>query len=126
VPGASAEDSGEDADQDDDRGGEQSGAEHAAADPCFVLDVYSRRIVGWQFAAHMHIELVLDAREHSADVQLVVPSDAGSRYTSYDFTQELKDHRVLASIGSVGDAYDNATAESFVDTFESELIADRV
>ena len=48
------------------------------------------------------------------------------QYTSYDYTQVLDDHGVLASIGSVGDAYDNALAESFVDSFKTELIADRV
>jgi hypothetical protein len=48
------------------------------------------------------------------------------QYTSDDYTQELTDQRVLASIGSVGDAYDNALAESFVDTYKTELIADRV
>jgi len=53
-------------------------------------------------------------------------SDAGSQYTSIDYTQTLDDHGVLGSIGSVGDAYDNATAESFVDSFKTELIADRV
>ena len=50
----------------------------------------------------------------------------GSQYTSEDYTQVLDDHDVLASIGSVGDAYDNALAESFVDTYKTELIADRV
>ena len=49
-----------------------------------------------------------------------------SQYTRYAFTQVLDDHGVLASIGSVGDAYDNALAESFVDSFKTELIADRV
>jgi transposase InsO family protein len=48
------------------------------------------------------------------------------QYTSVDYTQTLDDHQVLASIGSVGDAYDNAMAESFVDTFKTELIRDRV
>ena len=48
------------------------------------------------------------------------------QYTSVDYTQTLDDHQVLASIGSVGDAYDNAMAESFVDSFKTELIADRV
>ena len=47
------------------------------------------------------------------------------QYTSIDYTQTLDDHRVLASVGSVGDAYDNALAESFVDSFKTELIADR-
>jgi transposase InsO family protein len=53
-------------------------------------------------------------------------SVAGSQYTSDAFNQVLDDHGVLASIGSVGDAYDNALAESFVDSFKTELIADRV
>ena len=49
-----------------------------------------------------------------------------SQYTSIDYTQTLDDHGVLASVGSVGDAYDNALAESFVDSFKTELIRDRV
>jgi putative transposase len=99
----------------------------------FVIDAYSRMIVGWQFASHMRTDLVLDAlrmalhqRGAGADVALVHHSDAGSQYTSIDYTQTLDDHGVLASIGSVGDAFDNATAESFVDSFKTELIADRV
>ena len=48
-----------------------------------------------------------------------------AQYTSHDYTQTIDDHNVLASIGTVGDAYDNATAESFVDTFKTELITDR-
>jgi transposase InsO family protein len=99
----------------------------------FVVDAFSRRIVGWQFAGHMRTDLVLDAlrmaltrRDAGADVQLIHHSDAGSQYTSHAFGQVLDDHDVLASIGSVGDAYDNAMAESFVDTFKTELIADRV
>ena len=98
----------------------------------FVIDAYSRRIVGWQFAAHMRTTLVLDAlrmalhqRQPGADVALVHHSDAGSQYTSIDYTQTLSDHGVLGSIGSVGDAYDNAIAESFVDSFKTELIAER-
>jgi putative transposase len=99
----------------------------------FVIDAFSRRIVGWQFAGHMRTDLVTDAlrmaltrRQHGADVQLIHHSDAGSQYTSMAFGQVLDDHGVLASIGSVGDAYDNAMAESFVDSFKTELIADRV
>jgi len=99
----------------------------------FVIDAYSRAIVGWQFADHMRTDLVLDAlrmalaqREPGADLALVHHSDAGSQYTSYDYSQTLDDHGVLASIGSVGDAYDNATAESFVDSFKTELIQDRI
>jgi putative transposase len=99
----------------------------------FVIDVFSRRIVGWQLASHMRTTLVLDAlrmalarRRRGANVELVHHSDAGSQYTAIDFTQTLDDHQVLGSIGSVGDAYDNALAESFVDSFKTELIADRV
>jgi transposase InsO family protein len=98
----------------------------------FVIDAYSRMIVGWQFAAHMRTTLVLDAlrmalhqRHPGADVALIHHGDAGSQYTSYDYTQTLADHGVLASIGTVGDALDNAVAESFVDSFKTELIADR-
>ena len=90
-------------------------------------------IVGWQFADHMRTTLVLDAlrmalgtRQPGANFTLVAHTDAGAQYTSGDYTQELSDAKVLASIGSAGDAYDNAMAESFVDTFKTELIKDRV
>ena len=99
----------------------------------FILDVFSRMIVGWQLAASMRTDLVLDAlrmalglRAPGADFQLVSHTDAGSQYTSSDYTQVLDDHEVLASIGTVGDALDNALAESFVDSYKTELIADRV
>jgi putative transposase len=99
----------------------------------FVIDVFSRRVVGWQLASHMRTDLVLDAlrmalgtRQHGAEFRLVAHTDRGSQYTSAAYTQVLDDHRVLASVGSVGDAYDNALAESFVDSFKTELIADRV
>jgi putative transposase len=99
----------------------------------FVIDVFSRRVVGWQLAGHMRTDLVLDAlrmavgtRDHGAEFRLVAHSDRGSQYTSAAYTQVLDDHHVLQSVGSVGDAYDNAMAESFVDSFKTELIADRV
>ena len=99
----------------------------------FVIDAFSRKVLGWQLASHMRTDLVLDAlrmalgqREPGADFQLVAHTDRGSQYTSADYTQTLTDHGVLASVGTVGDAYDNAMAESFVDTFKTELIADRV
>jgi transposase InsO family protein len=79
----------------------------------FIIDVYSRMIVGWQLAGHMRTTLVLDAlrmalglRAPGADFRLVAHTDAGSQYTSEDYTQQLSDARVLASVGSVGDAYD--------------------
>jgi len=90
-------------------------------------------IVGWQLASHLCTDLVLDAlkmalhrRGPGADVELIHHSDRGSQYPSIDYTQTLADHRLLASVGSVGGAYDNALAESFVDSFKTELIADRV
>jgi putative transposase len=99
----------------------------------FVIDVYSRKVVGWQFASHMRTTLVLDAlrmalstRHRVQEVRLVHHSDRGSQYVSGDYTQTLTDHDVLASVGSTGDAYDNSMAESFVDSFKTELIADRV
>jgi len=98
----------------------------------FVIDAFSRKVVGWQLASHMRTDLVLDAlrmalgqREPGADLELVAHTDRGSQYTSADYTRELDDHGVLASAGSAGDAYDNAMAESFVDSFKTELIADR-
>ena len=99
----------------------------------FVVDVFSRMLVGWQFATNMRTTLVLDAlrmalglRAPGADVALIHHSDRGSQYTSEDYTQALDDHDVLASLGSTGDCYDNALAESLVDSFKTELIADRV
>jgi putative transposase len=99
----------------------------------FVIDVFSRKVVGWQFAAHMRTTLVLDAlrmalstRDRVEEVRLVHHSDRGSQYVSGDYTQTLADHDVLASVGNTGDAYDNSMAENFVDTFKTELIADRV
>jgi putative transposase len=72
------------------------------------------------------LRMALGQRQPGADVALVHHSDRGSQYTSIDYTQTLTDHGVLASVGSVGDAYDNAPAESFVDSFKTELITDRV
>lgn len=83
----------------------------------FVIDVFSRRIVGWQLAGHMRTHLVLDAlrmalgtRQPGADFGLVAHPDRGSQYTSAAYTQVLDDHRVLASVRSVGDAYDPCLA----------------
>jgi putative transposase len=99
----------------------------------FVIDVYSRKVVGWQFASHMRTTLVLDAlrmalctRQRVQEVRLVHHSDRGGQYVSGEYTQTLTDHDVLASVGSTGDAYDNSMAESFVDSFKTELIADRI
>ena len=72
------------------------------------------------------LKMALGQRRRGADVVLIHHSDRGSQYTSIDYSQTLVDHRVLQSVGSVGGAYDNAMAESFVDSFKVELIKDRV
>ena len=98
----------------------------------FVIDVFSRRIVGWRAATQMTTPLVLDALEMALWTRrtegitdltgLVHHNDAGSQYTSIAFTQRLIDEGVDASVGSVGDAYDNALAESHMGLYKSELI----
>jgi putative transposase len=98
----------------------------------FVIDAYARRILGWRVATSMTTALVLDALDHAvwtrrregaADLAgLVHHSDAGSQYTSITFTQRLADADIDPSVGSVGDAYDNALAESVIGLFKTELI----
>ena len=70
--------------------------------------------------------MALTRRPAGADVALAHHSDAGSQYTAGVFQQLLDDHRMLASIGPVGDACDNAMAESFVNAIQTELVHDRV
>jgi putative transposase len=81
----------------------------------FILDVYSRMLVGWQLATHMRDELVIDALEMAVaarnpdpDLELLHHSDRGSQYSSGDFADALDDHDILASVGSTGDAFDKA------------------
>ena len=97
----------------------------------FVIDAYSRRILGWRAATSMRTQLVLDALEQAVWVRrregtslagLVHHSDAGAQYTSLAFTERLAGLGAAASIGSVGDAYDNALAESVIGLYKSELI----
>ena len=98
----------------------------------FIFDVFSRRIIGWRAATSMTTPLVLDAlemalwtrrKEGITDLAgLVHHTDAGSQYTSIAFTQRLIEAGVDASVGSVGDAYDNALAESQIGIYKSELI----
>ena len=96
----------------------------------FVLDVFSRRIVGWQIAAHMRTDLVMDALEMAVALRtpgagLIAHSDRGSQYTSLAYTDRLDELGIAPSVGSRGDAYDNAMAESIVATYKTELIAGR-
>lgn len=93
----------------------------------FVLDTYSRRIVGWSMANNLKTELVLDALNMAIYTRrpspgLIHHSDRGSQYTSVEFGSRLKEAGLLPSMGSVADAYDNSMAESFVSTLKRELI----
>jgi putative transposase len=98
----------------------------------FVIDAYARKILGWRATYPMKTSLVLDAleqavwaraREGVADLSgLIHHSDRGSQYTSIAFTERLIDAGVDSSVGSVGDAYDNALAETVIGLFKTELI----
>ena len=98
----------------------------------FVFDVFSRRIVGWRAATRMTTDLVLDTLEHAIWTRqqagvidltgLVHHTDAGSQYVSFAFTERLVEAGVDPSVGSVGDAYDNALAESQIGLYKAELI----
>lgn len=92
-----------------------------------VTDAWSRRVVGWSMASHMRAELVtaaLDAAivHRRPGEGLVHHSDHGSQYTSLAFGRRLRESGIAASMGSIGDCYDNALAESFFATLETELI----
>jgi putative transposase len=96
----------------------------------FILDVFSRMIVGWQLATHMRTELVLDALEMANGLRrpgegLIAHTDRGSQYTSITYTGRLDELAIAPSVGSRGDALDNAMAEAWVATYKSELVAGR-
>jgi putative transposase len=100
----------------------------------FCIDVYSRMITGWRAATSMSTDLVLDALEMGIwqrqrlgrSIQgLVHHSDAGSQYTSIRYSERLAEAGATPSIGSVGDSYDNAMAESVIGLFKTELIRRR-
>jgi putative transposase len=98
----------------------------------FVIDAYSRRILGWRAATSMRTSLVLDALEQAIWMRqqsgvgdltgLVHHTDAGAQYTSIRFTERLAAAGAAPSVGSVGDAYDNGLAESIIGLFKTELI----
>ena len=92
-----------------------------------VLDVCSRRIVGWAMANHLRAELVLDALEMALQQRrpqsVIHHSDQGTQYTSIAFGKRCREAGVRPSMGSVGDCYDNAMCESFFATLECELLA---
>jgi putative transposase len=93
-----------------------------------VLDVYSRRIVGWSIADHLRAELVVDAiemarwRRRPQPGQTIVQSDRGSQYTAWAFGQRLRSAGLLGSMGRVASALDNSMMESFFGTLQLELL----
>jgi len=95
---------------------------------CFIVDAFSRRIVGWRVAAHMRTRMVLDALEMARASRgthlggLVAHSDAGSQFASLRWGQRLAELGAAPSIGSVGDSYDNALAETAGGIYETEPV----
>ena len=94
----------------------------------FIIDVYSRRLVGWKAARSMTATLVIDAlnmaawtRRHTTLDGLICHTDAGSQYTSIAYTERLDDVGAAPSIGTVGDSFDNAMAESVMGLYKTEL-----
>jgi putative transposase len=100
----------------------------------FVLDVFSRRVVGWQVATSLRTDLALDALEMGLwtraragqdTADLVHHSDRGVQYLAVRYTQRLAEAGAIASVGSKGDSYDNALAEAFNSIFKAELIRNK-
>ena len=95
---------------------------------CFITDAFSRKIVGWRVASHMRTQMVLDALEMARWSRgtrlegLVTHSDAGSQFTSVRYGERLAELEALPSIGSIGDSYDNALAETINGLYKTELI----
>ncbi len=97
----------------------------------FVMDLYSRRIVGWRVSNSLRTDLALDALEHALwergrhkhdTSQLVHHSDKGSQYVSIRYTERLAEAGIEPSVGSTGDSYDNAAAEALNKLYKKELI----
>jgi putative transposase len=93
----------------------------------FILDVYSRRVVGWAMASHLCTELVVDALQmalwrRKPAAGLIHHSDRGAQYTALSFGKRLEEAGVVPSMGRVGSALDNAISESFVASLKTELL----
>jgi putative transposase len=93
----------------------------------FVIDVFSRRIVGWRVSRSLRSDLALDALEQALHArrdtrQLIHHSDKGSQYVSIRYTERLAEAGIESSVGSVGDSYDNALAESVIGLYKTEVI----
>jgi len=96
----------------------------------FVIDVFSRHIVGWRVSRSLHTDLVLDALEQALWSRtktegLIHHSDRGSQYLSIRYTERLAEADINASVGSVGDSYDNALAETINGLYKTEVIRHR-
>jgi putative transposase len=101
-----------------------------------VMDACSRLVVGWSIAEHMRTELVTDAlgmatirrqpKERADGQRTILHSDHGAQFTSWAFGQRLRNANLLASMGTVGDCYDNAMMESFWGTMQLELLDSRI
>jgi putative transposase len=98
----------------------------------FVVDVFSRRVVGWQASTSLRSDLAIDALEMAVWSRrdenlsgLVHHSDRGVQYLSIRYTERLAEAGAVASVGSRGDSYDNALAESFIGLYKTELIRRR-
>jgi len=96
---------------------------------CFIVDAFSRRIVGWRVASNMKTDMVLDALEMARRsrgsrrlVGLVTHADAGSQFTSVRFTERLEEIGARPSIGTVADSYDNALAETTNGLYKTECV----
>jgi len=96
---------------------------------CFIVDAFSRRIVGWRVASHMKTSMVLDALEMARRsrgrrrlIGLVTHADAGSQFTSVRFTERLDEIGARPSIGTVADSYDNALAETTNGLYKTECV----
>jgi transposase InsO family protein len=95
-----------------------------------VIDLHSRKVVGWAIADHMHTTLIIEALEmayvhRKPPAGVTFHSDRGTQYTSRDFAKYCKSRRILRSMGRTGTCYDNAVSESFFATYKKELIHTR-
>jgi putative transposase len=93
----------------------------------FILDVYSRKVVGWSMASHLRTELVVDALEmalwrRKPEGGLIHHTDRGAQYTALSFSKRLEEAGIVASMGRTGSVLDNAIAESFVASLKTELL----
>jgi putative transposase len=93
----------------------------------FILDVYSRKVVGWSMASHLRTELVVDALEMALwrrrpDAGLIYHTDQGAQYTALSFGKRLEEAGIVPSMGRAGSALDNAISESFVASLKTELL----